>query len=517
MRAVVRPIPGPGILARAGDLLLVCADTGRTDGAGGVDELLTVVEEVAADGGDGGTLVRRVAALLAADFTGRFPACAASGPAAEGRVAVLVYGSATADISGGDGQLSLSGADAITSVNRMIAGPVTSLRLVVPGAASEDPRLRLDAGVVVAAGAVYGEPGAASGYTDVGAAAGAWAPAEPVHAPIPEPAAQPILVPPLEPAAAPALIPPAAFSSPASFAPSFAEAADALAPDAVAADVATPDVAAPDAPDVAAAEAAGSAAALADVATLGPNRMVEPLPKRPVPVAPPDPPPLPMPDPAPAPLPPAGGPQSPPLAPIEAPGPGRAPKLRQPDASAAFVSVLLGPEAGGPDPAEGPVGPSDRRPRILGVLCQNDHFNDPGLRYCATCGVAMAHRPAAQVEGARPPLGVLVLDDGSTYRLDLDYVIGREPHQDPEVVDGRIRPLRVVDSEGVVSRRHARVALNGWDVQIIDLGSANGTFVQLPGDPQRHQLAANEPVSIRPGTQVTMGRRWFRFESHRNP
>ena len=96
--AVVRPLPGSGLAARVGDLLLVCVDTGPA-----VAELLGLVEEGAALGGDGGVLVRRVAALLASDYDGRFPACAASGPLADGRLAVLVHGAATADVVGGDG------------------------------------------------------------------------------------------------------------------------------------------------------------------------------------------------------------------------------------------------------------------------------------------------------------------------------------------------------------------------------------------------------------------------------
>jgi hypothetical protein len=58
-------------------------------------EELGLVAEVAA-GGDGGMLIRRVAALLAADFAGNFPACAASGPTVDGRLAVLVHSTATA-------------------------------------------------------------------------------------------------------------------------------------------------------------------------------------------------------------------------------------------------------------------------------------------------------------------------------------------------------------------------------------------------------------------------------------
>src|SRR5258706_5057283 len=150
--AVVRPLPGPGLVARSGDLLLVCAE-----GAGGVEELLGLVAEVASAGGDGGMLVRRVAALLAADFAGRFPACAACGPTADGRLAVLVHGTATARGVGVDGEVALSAADAITSVNRLITGPTSAVRLELPRARQANPYARLEAGVVSAAGVVSGD------------------------------------------------------------------------------------------------------------------------------------------------------------------------------------------------------------------------------------------------------------------------------------------------------------------------------------------------------------------------
>jgi hypothetical protein len=204
--------------------------------------------------------------------------------------------------------------------------------------------------------------------------------------------------------------------------------------------------------------------------------------------------------------------EPPPAAPIEPAVP-----LRQPDPASPFVAVLLGPDAGPNGAAEAPAPVEDLRPKVLGVLCKNDHFNDPNLRYCAVCGISMAQQTLVQHEGPRPPLGVLLLDDGSTFRLDVDYVVGREPQGDPDVAAGTVRPLRITDADGVVSRRHLRVALVGWDVQVMDLGSANGTFVSLPGDAQQHRLVANQPVVVRPGTQVTMGRRWFRYESHRNP
>ena len=69
--AVVRPLPGAGLVVRAGDMLMVCADQG--DGA---DELLALFSQTAAGGADGSALVRRIAALLAGDETGLYPACA---------------------------------------------------------------------------------------------------------------------------------------------------------------------------------------------------------------------------------------------------------------------------------------------------------------------------------------------------------------------------------------------------------------------------------------------------------
>ena len=59
---------------------------------------------------------------------------------------------------------------------------------------------------------------------------------------------------------------------------------------------------------------------------------------------------------------------------------------------------------------------------------------------------------------------------------------------------------------------NVRVALVGWDIQIIDLGSANGTYVQYPEDPQLHKLEPHHAVVVKAGTQVTMGRRSFRID-----
>lgn len=159
-----------------------------------------------------------------------------------------------------------------------------------------------------------------------------------------------------------------------------------------------------------------------------------------------------------------------------------------------------------PDPAEGAV--------VQGVLCKREHFNDPDARYCAVCGISMVQLTHNLVEGVRPPLGVLVLDSGATYTLDADYVIGREPEHDELVRGEKARPLMIVDPDGTVSRVHALVTLEGWEVRIADRGSTNGTFLGSD-DPDRWEpVPLGSAVTLRPGARVRLGQRTLVFDSH---
>jgi len=198
-----------------------------------------------------------------------------------------------------------------------------------------------------------------------------------------------------------------------------------------------------------------------------------------------------------------------------------APAPRRPDPSQPFQAVLLVPEHAEPLPPEPqprPVDPAATTgPLVSGVHCVNRHFTDPSLPYCAICGISLTQATHEAGLGRRPPLGVLLLDNGLTLRLDTDYVIGREPEFDDDVIAGRARPLRITGSSTGMSRRHLRLTLTGWEVQVTDLNSANGTVVQLPGETEPHRIAAGSPVVIRPGSLVGFNRRWLRYESHRNP
>jgi hypothetical protein len=153
--------------------------------------------------------------------------------------------------------------------------------------------------------------------------------------------------------------------------------------------------------------------------------------------------------------------------------------------------------------------------QVQGIVCSRGHFNDPTSIYCATCGISMVHQTHNLVPGPRPPLGVVVLDDGSVFPLNEDYVLGREPENSEDVVAGRALPLQLEDPDAMVSRVHAKILLQGWDVRIQDARSSNGTFVTKPGESGGTRLAADEPMTILPGTRVTMGSRSLVFDSYR--
>jgi FHA domain len=189
----------------------------------------------------------------------------------------------------------------------------------------------------------------------------------------------------------------------------------------------------------------------------------------------------------------------------------------------ADVPELAEPDPGAPDAWHPPTldapaldapaldAPALDAPAVLvdGVLCARDHFNDPAARSCRLCGTGLGQSPRSLRRHPRPPLGVLVLDDGSRFPLDGDYVLGREPAFDSDVIDGRSRPLRINDPNGTVSRLHLRISLVGWRVEVSDLGSANGSVLHS-SDGER-TLPPHEPTTIEPGARIGIGHRSMQY------
>lgn len=445
------PVPGDGVLARHGSLILLTSlDSGQV-----ADVLLDLLERVASAGGDGRQFADQVAALLESDEAagiGDGPSVLAFGAVGSG-LAVTVSGGAWADVTTAHGTQRVEAGQPGMLLRCLLRSPVSAVRgglgAAGNGAVSTDRFSRLDAGTVRASGLSYFVGGV-------------------VQVPAPQPVAPPPVVP------------------------------QPVAP------------------------------------------VVE-TPPPPHPPPPPPPPPPPIPEPV---IPEPALPQQAP--PPQAPPPQGTERWQAPDVAEQvggdqvtapppfepepFEAVLLnagpgvGADLGAPhrEPLskarDVPAGQSSYvadAPIIQGVYCKNGHFDDPEALFCAVCGISMNQQTLVPRPGTRPPLGVLLLDDGSVFQLDRDYIVGREPGLDATVASGRSRALRITDDSGIVSRVHAKVQLDGWRVLVTDLGSANGTRVKLPKQSADTVLQPHVPLVLATGSQVDLGGRGFRYESHR--
>jgi hypothetical protein len=175
------------------------------------------------------------------------------------------------------------------------------------------------------------------------------------------------------------------------------------------------------------------------------------------------------------------------------------------DAASDHAAAVEGSGAGASDPSESGE-------LVDGIACPAGHFNHPFALECETCGVSLLESPRTTVWGLRAPLGRLTFDDGVSYPLDRNYVLGRNPDHDPAIVAGDASPLRLEDPQDQISRVHAEVRSVGWDVQIIDRGSGNGTHVLPPEGKAWQRLDTDEPRPISPGTRVSMGRRIMTYD-----
>ncbi|WP_330183314.1 FHA domain-containing protein [Nocardia sp. NBC_01503] len=148
--------------------------------------------------------------------------------------------------------------------------------------------------------------------------------------------------------------------------------------------------------------------------------------------------------------------------------------------------------------------------KVLGFKCARAHPSDPRSAFCSVCGMPVDQTQQV-AEVIRPPLGMLILDDGMTYMLAADAVVGRDPEQSEAARAGLV-PLKIDDSSGGMSRAHAEIRLINWDVTVVDRGSTNGTRVRLPGYRDWVRLQANQPMILIPGAEIMLGNRVLRLE-----
>jgi FHA domain len=189
----------------------------------------------------------------------------------------------------------------------------------------------------------------------------------------------------------------------------------------------------------------------------------------------------------------------------DGPGPGRP---RTPERPQVPDRPRIPPPAreGAAQRAEGP-------PKAEGYLCSRGHLNDPRAHFCVLCGIRMNERTGVLVVDERPPLGLLVFDDGATHTVDSGFLLGREPDGDARVRAGVLRPIVLDDRSGAMSRVHAEIRLENWDVVLTDSGSSNGTYVAEPGAQSWTGLLPSQAFRLVPGTRVRLGQRTFTFQT----
>lgn len=153
---------------------------------------------------------------------------------------------------------------------------------------------------------------------------------------------------------------------------------------------------------------------------------------------------------------------------------------------------------------------------VLGVSCSQHHHNHPDAVYCSQCGTKMGvHHTMVLINGPRPPLGVLVVDDGTTYSLNSDLVIGREPTSHEDVIAGTATPMVLTDDTLSLSRQHARIVLDDWSVLVQDLNSSNGTFMSRAGQAETWtKVEPNHSIELEPGDRLRVGGRIIQVELH---
>jgi hypothetical protein len=151
---------------------------------------------------------------------------------------------------------------------------------------------------------------------------------------------------------------------------------------------------------------------------------------------------------------------------------------------------------------------------VRGVRCVRNHFNHPLSPTCVHCATPIAESQRQPSDGPRPPLGILVRDDSTVFSLDSDYVLGSAPEGDPAVIGGRTLPLRLAGpATEEVSAVHAELRCSGWDVTVIDRGSAYGTFVLRPGEQVWERLSPDQAHVLTPGTHLACGQRILTYAS----
>ncbi|MGF1596840.1 MAG: protein kinase [Acidimicrobiales bacterium] len=188
------------------------------------------------------------------------------------------------------------------------------------------------------------------------------------------------------------------------------------------------------------------------------------------------------------------------------PPPRSAPVRRVPGTS----EPLLVSRSDRPPP---PTAPYQQPVVVDGVVSVAGQLNHPLADRCWASGeIRGSAGPWVPQRGHRPPLGVFIFDDGRSYVLAWDTVLGRQPDTDLRVSEGRAAPL-ALEGELTMSRAHLAIELRDWDVFVTDL-SANGTRLRRRGSPSPERLVRGQPTPLSDGDELLIAKRTVTYRSH---
>jgi hypothetical protein len=122
------------------------------------------------------------------------------------------------------------------------------------------------------------------------------------------------------------------------------------------------------------------------------------------------------------------------------------------------------------------------------------------------CGVSLPPLTGTLVPGWRPPLGILILEDGATHVLDRDVRLG-------ETAGSGTLTAACRDDIPAASAL-AEIQLAGW--QPVVSSELHRICVALPGG-GHVQVAPGASARLVPGAEFTVGRHRIRYESPYEP
>lgn len=159
-----------------------------------------------------------------------------------------------------------------------------------------------------------------------------------------------------------------------------------------------------------------------------------------------------------------------------------------------------------PEPETGDESHSGPTEYILARSCEQHHPNPPTSSTCHICGATLSG-PARQVR--KPAMGrMMVRDRGGirqySHELNRSVVLGRQPSVSAVNEPNPPRLLQIDSPSGDISRSHLLVRLEGWHVQLVDLGATNGTMLLREGQAPR-RLSKNQEVMLINGDVADLG------------